>query len=234
MGSSITEKNVTINVRRKAFFSRKNSFFRRSISISPNAIFIRIAAIIGKGRYWKKLLKRRNEIPRVKIDARNAEDLWVAPLFIFSAVRINTAVAGSPPNSHDPILAIPSQRTSRSLSKCFFVIFSAIFAEIIVSSIAIIAITREARNIDFIRSIASERLSIQSQEYGFCQREKARVGNFSESKSRSGKTPRLLYIPRIIPRSVRTMTLGNFGKYFFPIVRNPNPQRNTSVANIFT
>jgi hypothetical protein len=50
-GSSTTEKKVTINVIRKAFFSIKKRCCRSFISINPSAIFIRIAAIIGKGRY---------------------------------------------------------------------------------------------------------------------------------------------------------------------------------------
>lgn len=50
-GSSTTEKKVTMSVMRKAFFSMRKRCFKSFISISPSAIFMRIAAIIGNGRY---------------------------------------------------------------------------------------------------------------------------------------------------------------------------------------
>lgn len=185
-GSSTTEKKVTMSVMRKAFFSMRKRCFKSFISISPSAIFMRIAAIIGNGRYWKNQLKRKNDITRVNIAMRKAEVLWVAQLFILRAVLINTAVAGSHPKNQEAIFASPRPRTSRSLSKCFLVIFSAIFADIIVSRIAIIAMTNAVMNSSFIRRIPVVIDCIPRVGNGFCQRENARAGNLSASKSISG------------------------------------------------
>ena len=122
----------------------------------------------------------------VNIAMRNADVLWVAPLLIFNAVRINTAVAGSHPKIPDAILAHHNQKTSRSLSKRFFVIFSAIFADMMVSSIAMMAITKAVINNSFTIKIPAVIFCIPRFGNGFCQSENARFGNLSERRSMLG------------------------------------------------
>ncbi len=68
------------------------------------------------------------------------------------AVRINTAVFGSHHKIHVPMFERESPSTSLFLSNFTFVIFSAIFAEIIVSIIAIIVTTSEIVKIHCNRS----------------------------------------------------------------------------------
>jgi hypothetical protein len=75
----------------------------------------RIAAIIGIGRYENALLNNNTEISKANTPTKNDEYLLVAQVFIFNDVLMNTAVAGNPPQSHDPIFANPFQSTSLSL-----------------------------------------------------------------------------------------------------------------------
>jgi hypothetical protein len=119
------------------------NFFNKFISINQSAIFIRIADIIGKGKNLKNQLNNKAEINRVIIAVSHADILLFPQLFIFKAVLINTAVVGNHQSNQLHKFDIANQNTSLSLSNFTFVIFSAIFAEIIVSSIAIIAIVRE-------------------------------------------------------------------------------------------
>jgi len=71
------------------------------------------------------------------------------------AVLIKTAETGIPPANPEAIFERENPKTSLFLSKGFFVIFSASFAEIIVSSIAIIAIVKEVTKRGFTILITS-------------------------------------------------------------------------------
>ncbi len=82
------------------------------ISISHNAIFIRIAAIMGYGKYINPSLKKMIENTRVKNPMRKGASLLFHPDSILSEVRTNTAVTGIQPKSHEAILAIPRPKTS--------------------------------------------------------------------------------------------------------------------------
>jgi hypothetical protein len=110
------------------------------ISISQIAIFIRIAAITGIGRYVNTS-NSNTEIVRVNIATKKADILLVAHDFTLNAVRTSTAVAGIPQTAQTAKFDNHNQNISLSFSKLIFVAFSAIFAAIIVSSIAITAIT---------------------------------------------------------------------------------------------
>jgi hypothetical protein len=120
-------------------------------------MFIRIADIIGKGKNLKAQLNKSAEIINVNIAIKNPEVLFVAHELIFKAVLINTAVLGRPQTIHVQILDNASHNTSLFLSNFTFVIFSAIFAEIIVSIIAIIATTREIVIRDFHKFLNSSK-----------------------------------------------------------------------------
>lgn len=110
------------------------------------AIEINIAAIIVSGIYKKKFLKKNRPISAVAQAVMNAADLSVAHDFIFNAVLTNTAVDGAIPRNHQIRLVIHNHCTSCSLSNHSLVIFVAIFAETIVSTIEIIAITKAVLN----------------------------------------------------------------------------------------
>ena len=97
--------------------------------------------MIGIGRYENALLNNRSDISNANRPTKNDEYLLVAPVFILSDVLMKTAVAGNPPNNHDPIFASQFPNTSLSLSNFCPDSFSAIFPEIIVSKIVTIATT---------------------------------------------------------------------------------------------
>lgn len=105
------------------------------------AIEIRIAAITLKGIYKKKFLNKNTLIIAVVNAVIRAADLSVAQDLILSAVLTKTAVEGAIQRNHHIKLVIPSPCTSFSLENASFVILAAIFADTIVSTIAIIAIT---------------------------------------------------------------------------------------------
>ncbi|MFZ5341355.1 MAG: hypothetical protein ACOZBL_02075 [Patescibacteria group bacterium] len=118
-------------------------------------MFISIAAIIGKGRYFKTQVRNKAESIKVRTHVIKAEYLLVAQDFIFNAVLINTAVDGNHQESQENKFDIHNQKTSLSLLNFFLVIFSAILAEIIVSSTHMIAITIDVVIKGFTSSINS-------------------------------------------------------------------------------
>lgn len=140
------------------------------------AIFIRIAAITGIG---SSLKKSNNNHPMISVNiAMSAADIReVAPFFTLKAVRTRTAVAGSPQAIPETIFARPRPKTSRSLLKVCFVIFSAIFAEIRVSSIAITAIIKEKRRIILNVSRLEKKLISIFEKFGISMRENDKLGN---------------------------------------------------------
>jgi hypothetical protein len=120
----------------------------------------KIAAIIGNGKYLKKSLKNNAAIKKVKIQVKSCAILLVAPDFIFRAVLIKTAVTGIQPKSHVHIFENDNHKISLSLLNFTLVIFSAILAEIIVSSTAITAITTDVEKTSFNSKIISFKESI--------------------------------------------------------------------------
>ena len=72
----------------------------------------RIAAITDNGKNFNKGKKNRQKTP-AEIEEIIPESLLVAPLLMFSVVLANAAVAGIPPISPEPILAMARPRTSR-------------------------------------------------------------------------------------------------------------------------
>ena len=112
----------------------------------PRAIEMSMAAMILKGIRRKNVLKRNKLIRAVAIAVIKAAEVLVAHDFIFSAVLTKTAVVGAIHISHHKILVIPNHHTSWSLSNGSLVMFVAIFAETIVSTTAIIAITAAVLN----------------------------------------------------------------------------------------
>lgn len=197
------------------------------ISMSHSAIFIKIAEIIGKGRNLKAPLNKSADIRRVKIAIRNPEVLWVAPEFIFSAVLIKTAVFGSPHKSQTQIFESQSQSTSLSFENFTFVIFSAIFAEIIVSIIAIIATTRETLKSHFAISINSPIFEIEILAKGNWNNSNVISGYLSTKSNICGKYQLSTKSPIQIQTIVNTITDGNFGKYFFQIIKNQSQRLKT-------
>lgn len=123
-------------------------------------MLIKIAAIIGYGRNINPLLNKRSEKMREKSPIINAAYLLFAPESILRLVLTNTAVTGSPPKSHDAIFDIARPKTSFCFENLSFVIFCAICAEIIVSSIAIMATTRDTFMSSLKITIKSQRLFI--------------------------------------------------------------------------
>jgi hypothetical protein len=105
-------------------------------------------------------LKNSSEKRSVNNQVINAEYLLVAHAFIFNAVLTNTAVTGNHPDSHDAILETANHNTSLSFENGTLVICWAIFADIIVSRIPIIAITRETQNTFLTISKKSQKLFI--------------------------------------------------------------------------
>jgi hypothetical protein len=75
VASKNTAKAVVVNVIKNAVFSKEYSFFNNFISIKPNAIFIKIAEIIGKGKNLKASLNKSADIINVKIEIKNPEVL---------------------------------------------------------------------------------------------------------------------------------------------------------------
>lgn len=123
--------------------------------MSPRAILSKIAEIIGNGRYLKYPLKKRAAIAKVKIPTKSAETREFPPLFIFRAVRTNTAETGSHQAIPEAIFERESPRTSLSLLNPTLVIRSAILADMMVSKIATIAIATEVEKSIFERLIKS-------------------------------------------------------------------------------
>jgi hypothetical protein len=187
VGSKNTEKKVVISVIYKADFSKEYNFINNLISISHNAIFIKIAAIIGNGKNLKAQLKSKAEIINVKIAIKNQEVLLVAHEFIFKAVLIKTAVFGSHHNIHVQIFDNASQSTSLFLSNFTFVIFSAIFAEIIVSIIAIIETTKEITisHLEILKNSLKEEIEILKK--GKSNKENFNSGYLSTNNNIFGK-----------------------------------------------
>ncbi len=215
-------------------------FLYRFTSIMPIAIFIRIAAMTGIGRSLKKS-KSSHPMIRVKIAVRNAAIRWVAPFFILKAVRTRTAVAGNPQAIPEAIFANPSPNISLSLLKLFFVIFSAIFAEIIVSRIAIMAIIRENLRISLSVSILEKRSSRIPEKSGTSTSEKARLGNLVAMVCTTGKKAgqrcaHCRYVtspPNAIPIIVRGIAPGIFGAKCFIRIRKIKLTKNIRNASQF-
>lgn len=233
VGSQNTEKKVVIKVIYKAFFSKLYNFFNNQISINQIAIFIRIADIIGKGKYLKAPLNNNADIIKVNKAIRNQEVLCVAPELIFNDVLTNTAVFGIHPSNQVPILAKARPKTSLSLLNFTFVIFSAIFAEIIVSIIAIIVTTNDIVTSHFEISINWEKDVIDILLNGISNKLNLSSGYLSTSNKVCGKKPLLTNIHNHIQTIVKIITDGNFGKYFFQIIRKPNQNEKTINENIF-
>ena len=95
------------------------------------------------GNKVKHPLKRSKEITSTLIAAIPCDRFDVAPLFIFKDVLTNTAVAGIPPISPEPIFARAFPKISLSLLNHTLLVFSPIFPEMIVSRIVMIVITAE-------------------------------------------------------------------------------------------
>lgn len=203
------------------------------MSINHKAIFIKIAEIIGNGKNLNAPLNKSAEIRRVKIAIKNHEVLCVAPEFIFKAVLINTAVFGSPHKSQTQIFESQSQSTSLSFENFTFVIFSAILAEIMVSIIAIIATTSETLNNHFAISINSQILEIEIFAKGNWNNSNLISGYLSTKSNIFGKNQLWTNSQIQIQITVKTITEGNFGKYFFPTIKNPSQRENTITETIF-
>lgn len=127
------------------------------------------------GIYKKKFLKKNSPISAVAQAVINEADLSVAHDLIFNAVLTNTAVDGAMPKNHQIRLVIHNHCTSCSLSNHSFVIFVAIFAETMVSTMAIIAITHAVLN-----NHASNGTRFTQDRF------KSAVGNAINEKLRSG------------------------------------------------
>ena len=176
VGSSTTVIPATRKVRKNDVRSNLKIFAYRSNSTIQIAMFTRIAATTGIGRSLNAE-KQSQAIAVVNTAMRNALVRCVAPDLAFSAVRTSTAVAGSPPMIPEATFAIQSPKTSLSRSKSSFRIFAAIFAEIIVSSTAMTAMTAAV----FAMRWYVQRFAITSASDGIFGMEKswkASEGNF--------------------------------------------------------
>lgn len=187
-------------------------------------MFISIAEIIGKGRYLKNQLNNIAEIKSVIIAIKNAEVLCVAQLFIFKAVLIKTAVAGSHHIIPLQIFETANHKTSLSLSNFTLVIFSAILADIIVSSMAMIEITSEVVNNKLKMSANCLKSTIWILN-GFLNNVKVRSVYLSDNNKILGKCS-FAIIHKPIQTIVRIITPGNPGLYFFKTNKNHNQKEN--------
>jgi hypothetical protein len=188
--------------------------------------------MIGNGKYLKNQLNNNAEIARVIIATKNADVLWVAQLLIFSAVLIKTAVAGNHHIIQLHIFDSANHNTSLSLSNLSFVIFSAILADIIVSRIAIIAITNEVVNnilARFTTCFISEIWKLK----GFWNNVKLKLVYLSDNNKILGKFS-LAIIQKIIQMIVNNITAGNVGLYFLNISKNHNQSQNNINETIST
>jgi hypothetical protein len=186
-------------------------------------MFIKIAEIIGKGKNLKASLNKSAEIKSVKTAIKNPEVLFVAQELIFKAVLINTAVLGNPQIIHVQILDKASHNTSLFLSNFTFVIFSAILAEIIVSIIAIIATISEIVKSHFDKFTNSSKEFIDIFVKGISNKANLISGYLSTKRRIFGKYQYSTKSQSQIQIIVRTITPGNFGKFFLEIIKNNKP-----------
>ncbi len=153
---------------------------------------------------------------------------------MFSAVLIKTAVVGNHQNIQEAIFESPSQKTSLFLSNFSFLIFEAAFAEIIVSKTAIIATTVEVTKTVFPICIASLKLDIFILPKGNSPSLKVSSLNISESSSIFfGKYQLLINNQITIHTTVKNITEGNLGKYFFHIIKKLNHTQKIEKAVMF-
>lgn len=234
VGSQNTEKNVVIRVITKACFSILYNFLSSQISISHIAIFINIADIIGNGKNLNAQLNNNADIISVKIAIRNAAVLCVAQESIFNAVLTNTAVFGNHHTSHVHIFDNASHNTSLSLSNLVFVIFDAILADIIVSIIAIIATTKEIVNnhLSIFNKLKKESIFIFVKNEKSTS-EKDKLGNFVTKSNIFGSIHLETNIQIPIHTIVKTITAGNFGKYFLQKIKKLRPNQKVIKEAIF-
>ena len=146
----------------------------------------------------------------VVIAVMRAADFSVAQDFIFSAVLTNTAVEGAIPKNHHTKFVIPNPCTSTSFANGSLVIFVAIFADTIVSTIAIIAITALVFSTPTSKGSHSIHVVV-SNARGNAIREKISSGYLSWSSIRSLSHIELLISHTIAHPIVAMRTPGNWG-----------------------
>jgi hypothetical protein len=108
------------------------------------------------------------------------------------------------------------------------VIFSAIFAEIIVSSIAMIAIVKEVTRRGFMRVIISLKVFISIPLKGFINIVNCKSAYLSLSKRRFGIYPHSERNQINIPTIQTTITIGKFGNFF--LEKRIAPSQNIKVT----
>lgn len=183
-----------------------------------------MAAITVSGIYRKKFLNKNKLITAVAIAVINAALVAVAHDLIFNAVLTNTAVVGAIPKNHPTTFVIPNPRTSCSLSNHSLVILAAIFAETMVSTTAIIAITKAVLS-NHGSTHARSRVRRWSSCVGKANNENCNSGYLSRNKvnpSRQKCEPRS-QIPA--PTTVAISTQGNEGTNLF------RTRRKASIAH---
>jgi hypothetical protein len=107
------------------------------------------------------------------------------------------------------------------------VIFSAIFADIIVSIIAIIHTTKEIVINHLESSINCAKDVIEICVKGASNKLNFNSGYLSTKSNISGKKSLLTKNHKIIHKIVNVITAGNLGKYFLEIIKNINQNKKT-------
>ena len=169
-----------------------------------------MAAMIVKGIYKKKFLKKNIPMIAVAVAVMSAADFSVAHDFMFSAVLTNTAVEGAIHKNHHTKFVIHSPCTSTSFANGSLVILAAIFAETMVSTMAMIAITALVFRTHASKGSHSIHV-VASNARGNAIREKISSGYLSWSNIRSCSPIVLLVSHSIAHQIVAIRTPGNCG-----------------------